>query len=202
MCRLAALVSVLTLLLSGCGGGSGDTSGGAGAAHASRSPSATYFGPAETAAINKAAGPAQQAGNDAQKAANLARCNRLGAKGYPQWRACWHGLLDPLQQSLNAFAAQLRTLASQDLPAACVSKLGEVADTFAAYATDVQGLLAGIDSDRRPRQVTAIHTYGRTLTEIAQGYTKPFHELTDVCFSPKELKRIRASRAASPSPSP
>ncbi len=214
MYRFVVAGLVLGLLLaSGCGADDGSSASEAGAESTAESttesgsstspgatPGATYFVEADTTAINAAAEPVRAAGVRAQAPAQLARCDRARSKGYPQWRACFHGLLDPLQQGLQALAAQLNTLAARDFPPDCVRSLGAGADIYAGFGADVQGLLAGIDSDRRPAQARSMRTYSATLARFGEGYAAPFQALTRVCYSPEDLASIDAQPSASPSP--
>jgi len=201
MHRLLAAVACAALLASGCGSG-GDASSGS-SASASPSPTATpsaaYFVKADTAAINEAAHAAQAAGTKATARPSMNRCDRAGAKGYAAWRACWHGLLDPYQHSLEGLSTTLEALTGHDVPHACKTQLGHASDTFAGRADEVAGLTKGIDSDTRAQQVKAMHDYEKTLTAISYGYTKPFQALTQVCYSPQDLASINASPSGSPS---
>jgi hypothetical protein len=203
MYRFAVTSVFVVLTTAGCGsgGGTGASNGGArsddGATSSAPAPSATastgFFVGADTAAINKAAAAAQKASTRAASRAGSARCNRARSEGYPSWRACWHELLDPLQLSLNGLATELNTLASHDLPHACVTELGKAAETFAGFSSDVEKLLIGIDSGERSRQSKAMRDFSPTLDTITAGYTKPFQELTQVCYSPQDLESINAS---------
>lgn len=199
------------LLASGCGADAGSstaessaesTTGSAPSTSPDATPGATYFVEADTRAINEAAEPVRAALVRAQAAAPLARCDRTRSKGYPAWRACFHGLLDPLHESLQALAAQLNTLAARDFPADCVRSLSEAADTYAGFGGEVKDLLTGIDSDRRPAQARAMRTYSASLARMGEGYTKPFQALTRVCYSPEDLASIDAQPSNEPSPAP
>ncbi len=197
MYRLVTMAGCLVLgLLSatGCGSdaGSAEPRTSARSASPASTPEAVFFAESDSTAINEAAAPVQSSMVRAQAPAQLAKCNRTRSKGYPAWRACFHGLLDPLQQSLQALAAQLNTLAARDFPPDCVRSLGEAADTLAGFGGRVEVVLAGIDSDRRPAQARAMRTYSSTLARMGEGYVKPFQALTRVCYSPQDLESIDA----------
>ena len=201
MHRLAALAAALVLVVTACGAGdSGQKQAGGAAPSTPRaSPSATaYFRADDTASINKVAGAAQKVAARARANASIDRCNRQRSKGYAPWRACLHGYLDPAEQSLYVLADHMKELATHDLPASCVASLRRAGDTFAGFAAQVAALSKGIDSDKRAAQAKAVHTYAATLDKIAAGYTKPFQDLTQVCYSPKDLASINASPSASP----
>ena len=126
-------------------------------------------------------------------------CDRAGAKGYDAWRACWHSLLDPFQQSLEGLSKTLDGLTAHEVPQKCKAGLSHASEIFARYAHQVAALATGIDSDSRAQQVKAMHDYERMLTDISNGYGKPFRALTQVCYSPSDLASINASPSASPS---
>ncbi len=128
-------------------------------------------------------------------------CNKAGNRGYEQWRTCWHNLLDPFKASLTGLATELGTLAKRDFPEDCVTSLGAAEAAFTGFATEVEDLLAGIDSKRRAAQVRALRIYGTTLGEISKSFAEPFQAVTQVCYSPKDLASIQASPRPSPSPS-
>ena len=199
MHRLVVATVLAFLLTSGCGS-SGDRETPSGSSPEASAKPAGYFEEADTTAINKAASAAQKAGARAQDPKNYKKCDRAGRQGFDKWRACWHGLLDPFQAALNNLAAEMNALTSQDLPAACKSSLGSAADTFQRFARQVAGLLGGIDSDKRPAQVKSMRTYDKTLREIAAGYTKPFQDMTQVCYSPSDLESINATPESSATP--
>lgn len=199
MHRLVVALVLAFLLTSGCGS-SGDQKSPSGSSPEASTAPAGYFEEADTTAINKAASAAQKAGAKAQDQKNYTKCDRAGSKGFDQWRACWHRLLDPFQAALNALAAEMKALTSQDLPAACKSSLGSAADTFEGFARQVAGLLGGIDSDKRAAQAKSMRTYDKTLRQIAAGYTKPFQDMTQVCYSPSDLESINATPKSSPTP--
>ena len=193
LCALALCATVLTA----CGSGdpSSEKSEPGEAASPSSSPSATYFSLDDTAAINRAAAPAQAAGAKAIAPARLAACNRL--EDYAAWRACWHGLLDPFARGLTRLSETFKSLAAKDLPDDCVSELQSAARTFNKLAGKVESLMTGIDSDKAAAQAKAARTYGATVASVQGGFVEPFQDMTQVCYSPKDLASINAS----PSPS-
>jgi hypothetical protein len=204
------LAAGLTLVaLSACGSTSGDggkssstTAPSSSSASPSGSPSgassATYFTNAESDAINAVARPSQAAATRATAAANESRCNKRASKSYAAWRACWHSLLDPYAQKLRAVGGEFRILQVGSFPAACVTALKGADGVFQGFARRVGGLLAGIDSPKRSAQVKALNSYTATIRAIEDGYQKPFNSVTEVCYSPQQLKKLRSS--ASPSP--
>ena len=133
-------------------------------------------------------------------AANETRCNRLGAKSYPAWRACWHRLLDPYSQKLRAIGDALRNLQVGAFPPACVTALKAADTTFQGFAGRVDMLSAGIDSDKRAAQTRATNSYNATIKAIENDYAKPFQSMTQACYSPEELKKLNSRKTASPSP--
>ena len=199
---------MLTLIvLSACGSTSGDKEKSSSTtSSASASPSgssggassATYFTNAESDAINAVARPAQAAATRATAAGNERRCNKLASKSYPAWRTCWHGLLDPYAQKLKAIGGEFRILQVGTFPSACVAALKGADGVFQGFAQRVGGLLAGIDSPKRSAQVKALNSYTRTIRAVEAGYQKPFNSVTEVCYSPQQLKKLRSS----PTPSP
>ena len=88
-------------------------------------------------------------------------------------------------------------MAAKDFPKDCVTELESSAKAFKRFAGKVDGLLTGIDSDKAAAQAKAAKKYGATLGGVQGGFTKPFQDMTQVCYSPKELADINAS----PSPS-
>ena len=194
----AAFVGVL-LVLCGCGSGAAsddepkEPSG-------SKTPSASYFVTEATDGLNQAAATAQAAGTRARAVRNLEACNKVDA--YPAWRQCWHRLLDPFAKSLTDLGGEFTSLASGTFPAACVAELEKGAQTFAGFASQVDALLAGIDSSDRRAQVKATRAYQGSLDGIAEGYTKPFQDITQVCYSPEDLASINASPKPESSPGP
>ena len=189
----------LAMTVSGCGGGDGDAGSGGEKDEPSASPTAAYFVRADTDAINAAAVKAQRTGAQAQAAKAQTACNKAANRSYEQWRTCWHNLLDPFKASLTGLATELRTLAKRDFPEDCVTSLGAAEVAFTGFATEVEGLLAGIDSKRRAAQVRALRIYGTTLGEISKSFAEPFQGVTGVCYSPKDLASITASPRPSPS---
>lgn len=201
------VVFLLATLLAGCGSGSESSSSDGGSAPSqAASPEAgavtagAFFVTADTDAINAAAAPAQQALRRAAVEKAPARCDRQSSKGYDAWRACWHGLLDPVSEGLQGLAVQLNTLASRDFGEDCVRTLSAAADTFTGYSDEVGRLLAGIDGENRKAQSKAVNTYTPTLRKMATGFAEPFEDLTAVCYSPADLESINASPSTSPSP--
>jgi hypothetical protein len=198
---LCAFVMAVAMTLSGCGSGDGASESGGDKRDPSASPTASYFVRADTDAINAAAVKAQTTGARAQAGKQQAACNKAGSRGYEQWRTCWHDLLDPFKAALTGLSAQLGTLAKRDFPEDCVTSLEAAGTAFTGFATEVDGLLAGIDSKRRAAQVRALKIYGATLREISKSFAEPFQAVTQVCYSPKDLASIKASPRPSPSPS-
>ena len=193
MVRLAVSTIVALLLLSGCGGES-DSAAQPKASEKSSTPKVAYFVKDDTDAINLATATAIEAGSTAVDKKNIAACNRASSKGYPAWRACWHALLDPLKSSLAGVQAQLATLSKKEnRPEACATELDAAARTFGGFATKVDGLSDGIDSDKRADQLKTGKTYDTTIRRIGDGYAKPFQALTKVCYSPSDLEKIQAS---------
>ena len=190
----SALVLCAVLLLGACG--SGDSSSGKSDTDKSASPSAGYFTLDDTAAINEVAAPAQAAGAKAIAPARMAACNK--SDGYPAWRACWHGLLDPFARGLGSLSETFKSLAAKDLPEDCVTQLETAAETVSGFAGRVEGLLRGIDSDNAAAQAKTAKKYGATVSGIQAGFAKPFQEMTQVCYSPKDLASINASPSAKP----
>jgi hypothetical protein len=192
------------VMISGCGGGSGDGESASGGENddPSASPTASYFVRADTDAINAAAVRAQKTGAMAQAAKQQTSCNKAGDRGYEPWRTCWHKLLTPFRKALAGLAAQLGTLAEREFPEDCVTSLEAAEVAFTGFATQVDGLLRGIDSKRRVAQVRALRIYDTTLGEISKSFAEPFQAVTQVCYSPKDLASINASPRSSPNPSP
>ena len=195
---MCAFVVAAALTVSGCGSGDAEPESGGEKGDPSASPTTSYFVRADTDAINAAAVKAQRTGAQAQAAKEQAACNKAGNRGYDQWRTCWHDLLDPFKTALTDLSAELETLAERDFSEDCVTSLEAAGAAFTGFATEVDGLLAGIDSKRRATQVRALKVYGTTLGEISKSFAEPFQAVTQVCYSPKDL----ASITASPSPSP
>jgi hypothetical protein len=195
--QLCAVVLGAAVLLVACGSG-GET---AGKKVEPTEAATSYFARTDTDAINAVASRAQKAGARAQARASTLACNKSSDRGYQAWRACWHLLLDPFGKALGAVATEFGTLAGRDFPEDCGSALGAARERFTRFATKVDGLLAGIDSQRRPAQVKAMKSYNTTLTSIAAGYTKPFQSVTKVCYSPKDLASINAKPTPGPTPS-
>ena len=191
---MALATALASLVLSGCGSGSGSDKPGA----TQGSPPASYFTAADTGAINKAASAVQSAGAQAADAAKIAVCNKT--KAYPAWRRCWHGLLDPYSKGLRNLANVFTSLQPRGFPDACRTQLAAAAQTFSRFAAAVDPVLAGIDSNDRARQTSAGKAYGATLNAITQGFAQPFRDVTQVCYSPAELASINASPTPSPSP--
>ncbi|MDQ1725649.1 MAG: hypothetical protein QOG52_2677 [Frankiaceae bacterium] len=194
MYRLALAAALASLVLSGCGSGSGSENPGA--AKDSQAADASYFTAADTDAINKAASAVETAGAQASDAAKIAVCNKT--KAYPAWRRCWHGLLDPYAKGLRNLANVFTSLQPRGFPEACRTQLAAAAHTFSGFAAGVDPVLAGIDSNDRARQTSAGKAYGSTLNAITQGFAQPFRDVTQVCYSPAELASINASPAPSP----
>jgi hypothetical protein len=197
--HLCAVALCATVLLAACGSGD-DTAGKKAEPTESATSAASYFARTDTDAINAVADTAQKAGARAQAKASTLACNKSSDRGYQAWRACWHLLLDPFGKALGAVATEFGTFAGRDFPEDCGSALGAAQETFTGFATKVDGLLAGIDSQRRPAQVKALKSYNATLTSIAAGYTKPFQSVTKVCYSPKDLASINARPTPSKAP--
>ena len=191
----------VAMTVSGCGSGEGESESGSNNDDPSASPTASYFVRADTDAINAAAVKAQTTGARAQAAKQQAACNKAADRGYEQWRTCWHKLLDPFRTALTDLSAQLRALAKRDFSEDCVTSLEAAGAAFTGFATEVDELLAGIDSKRRAAQVRALKIYGATLGEISKSFAEPFQAVTQVCYSPKDLASIKASPSANPSPS-
>jgi hypothetical protein len=193
MVRLAVSTIVALLLLAGCGGES-DSAAQPKASEKSSTPKAAYFVKDDTDAVNLATTTAIEAGSTAVDKKNIAACNQASSKGYPAWRACWHALLDPLKSSLAGVQAQLARLSTKEnRPEACATELNAAARTFGGFATMVDGLTHGIDSDKRADQLKTGKTYVTTIRRIGDGYAKPFQALTKFCYSPSDLKKIQAS---------
>ena len=192
----------VAMTVSGCGGGDEDAGSSGKKGEPSARPTASYFVRADTDAINSAAVRAQKTGAAAQAAKQQTSCNKAGERGYEQWRRCWHNLLTPFRKALSGLATQLGTLAERDFPENCVTSLQAGEATFTGFATQVDGLLRGIDSKRRVAQVRALRIYDTTLGEISKSFAEPFQAVTQVCYSPKDLASINASPRSSPKPSP
>ena len=192
----------LALTGSGCGGGGGDKESSGQKSKPSASPTAAYFVRADTDAINVAAVKAQKTGATAQSAKQQKTCNKAGEGGYEEWRSCWHQLLDPFRKALAGLATEFGTLAEREFPEDCVTSLEAGEAAFTGFATQVDGLLRGIDSKRRVAQVRALRIYDTTLGEISKSFAEPFQAVTQVCYSPKDLASINASPRSSPKPSP
>ncbi|WP_445255692.1 hypothetical protein [Nocardioides aurantiacus] len=206
---------VLTLALAGCGGGdgragaSGDGSPSASPSSGSPSPttSETYFAEADTDAVNTVTARAQRSGARTLAPKQMARCDRVGEQqGYPAWRRCWHGLLDPFVRDLGAVAGTLGTMSGQELPAGCTRELRAGKQRFTRSGDRVEGLLTGIDAEERAAQERAMGSYQRVLRQVGEGFTPYFQQLTRACYSPSDLASIdaaaEASASSSPSPSP
>jgi hypothetical protein len=205
---VVAAVSVL-VILTGCGSSPdepGEPASPTASPRSSTSPSGGsseqsgtgYFTNAESGAINAVARAAQAAATRATAAASETRCNKLASKTYPAWRACWHGLLDPYAQRLRAVGRELGILQSGSFPSGCVTALKSAQAVFQSYARRVAGLLAGIDSAKRGAQVRALDRYTATIKAIEGGYQKPFTSVTDACYSPQQLEKLRTSQSPSP----
>jgi hypothetical protein len=190
----------VAMAVSGCGGGDAESRGTKSAP--SPSPTASYFIRADTDGINAAAVKAQKTGATAQAAKQQKSCNKAGERGYDQWRSCWHELLVPFSKALAGLATELGTLAEREFPEDCVTSLEAGEAAFTGFATQVDGLLRGIDSKRRVAQVRALRIYDNTLGEISKSFAEPFQAVTQVCYSPKDLASINASPRSSPEPSP
>ena len=193
----------LPLTVSGCGSGDKEPESGGekGDSSASASPTTSYFGRADTNSINAVVVKAQQTGQKAQSPKEQAACNKASDQGYQAWRTCWHNLLDPLQAALTGIATELGTLAERDFPKDCVTSLEAAEAAFTGFAAKIEGLLAGIDSKRRAAQVRALKTYSATLGELAKSFVEPFRPVTQACYSPEDLAKLKASARPSPSPS-
>ena len=108
----------------------------------------------------------------------------------------------PFRKALAGLATELGTLAEREFPEDCVTSLEAGEAAFTGFATQVDGLLRGIDSKRRVAQVRALRIYDTTLGEISKSFAEPFQAVTQVCYSPKDLASINASPKSSPEPSP
>jgi hypothetical protein len=206
MMRLLLAAALVGAFLTGCGAEASDDAPASGRRSPSPSPTsasaspATYFVRADTAAINKVAAAAQKSGGKALDAKSQTRCNRAGTRqGYPAWRRCWHGLLDPFKASLTSLGGQLTTLSARPFPEKCRTGLTTAASQFTSLAHRIDPLTRGIDSEKRPEQVRAMRTYDSTLNAIGKDFSAPFAPLTQVCYSPEDLASINASPSASPS---
>jgi hypothetical protein len=207
--RVVAATAVALVVLAGCGssssgGGStsGTTSASASASHGSSSGTSgtTHFSHVEADAINAAADPPQAAARRALAAAPVARCNRLATKNISAWQACWHALLDPYAQGLRGLATEFRTLQAGTFPPPCLDALKAAGTTFQGYAMRVDKTLAGFDSPNQRARVKAITGYNPTIRSIEAGFRRPFDSVANACFTPEELKRMKASASATASP--
>lgn len=208
---LAALLVCVALWLAACDSGEGTAGEGTGAAADTTEAPApvtqesdqpeprTFFVGADSAAINAAASKAQRTGAKAQSTKGRNACDRAGDRGYRAWRTCWHSLLDPFAAALTRQASEFGILAQGEFPAECVAALTKAQDTFSGFASDVDRLVTGIDSDRRKAQVRALRVYEATMQAIATGFAAPFRAITGVCYSPADLASINASPSPSPS---
>lgn len=185
-----------SLLLSACGAGASPPKSDTSKPAPSRSPQATYLVTKDTTAINKVAAEAQDARTKALTAASMRSCNKIGA--YPRWRACWHGLLDPIAKGLTDLVNTFTAMAKRDFPERCRTGFTASGQTFKRFRREVEALLAGYDSSHRGAQVKATKTYVTTLDGIARDFARPFQDLTQVCYSPKDLASINAR----PTPAP
>jgi hypothetical protein len=207
--RVVAATTVALVVLAGCGSTSSGGGSASGTTSASASPSSgtssgtggtTHFSQAEADAINAAAGPPQAAARRALAAAPVARCNRLASKNIAAWRACNHALLDPYAEGLRGLANEFHILQVGSYPPPCLDGLKATETTFQGFAVRVDKILAGFDSPDRSAQVKAITGFNPTIRAIEAGYKRPFDALATACFTPAELKRMRASASASTSP--
>ena len=203
------LLLVLTLALTGCGGGDGragadeEPSGASAGPSESPSTEATYFVEADSDAVNAATARAQRSGAATTTPRRMARCDRAGEQqGYPAWRRCWHGLLDPFVRDLDGVAATLGTMAGQDLPSACTRELRAGKERFTTFGWRVEGLLAGIDAEDRAAQQRSMNSYRKVIGRVGEGFAPYFRTLTRACYSPSDLESIDASASAAASASP
>ncbi len=211
MRRLLVVCLSVLLLGSGCGSSaspddSEGTAGGAktgaptpeASAGSSAVPGSNYFTDTETDSINVVAAKVSKAAVNAAATKRVNACNKATSRGVKPYRACLHKLLDPYATELGALATVFGTLAGQDLPEECVTSLGKAQVTYTGLKSQVEGLLAGFDSDERKSQNRSARGYYKTLDAVATAYPKPFQDMTQVCYSPDDLASINAS----PSPSP
>jgi hypothetical protein len=204
-----AVHALLAVLLAGvlvaCGSGGDEES----SPEADATPRATatpsedptdgpYLTDEDTTALNAAAAAATKSGQTAAVPRELRRCNSEGEAGYDQWRACWHGLLDPYVGGLEKVSAELDSLADGDLAQACRDEAQRAAQAFEAFASDVQGLVTKIDSARRSEQVAAMKEYATTLREVGTDFGTPFEDLTQACYPAERLAELEASASATP----
>lgn len=203
---VAMVAGVVLLTAAGCGsdGETGTRSAAASpsdSATTSSSPSPTYFGEADSSAINETALPAQDAISKAYSAA--ARCDRVGStKGYPAWRRCWHRLLDPAEKGLVDSSGVLTGLAAKELPPRCVAGLKSAAIALEGRARSVAVVMDGIDSPRRGAQTRAVNRMLRVLEDAHATFGKRLRGLTPLCYSPEDLKSIEAQPSQVPRQSP
>jgi hypothetical protein len=192
--------AVAAVLLTACGSTSGGANGDS-APKAAASPTVKYFTASDVTGLNRASAAAYKAITKAQKRRSQAACDRAGNRGYVPWRACWHGLLDPVKNSLSSVGAEFRVLAGQDFPTDCLTRLKSGGETYLGFAGRVQGLLKGIDSDKRAAQERALRVYPTTLNAVLGGSAKPFQDATQSCYSPQDLESINAKPTPSATPS-
>ena len=200
MVRLLMALTLASLVLSGCGSDESSraepTTSKPSSSSSPESAAATFFDAEDTAAINKNAAAAQEAGANARTATSMSRCNKVGA--YPAWRDCWHRLLDPVSQGHAGLAGTFVSMAKLDFPPECIAQLARSGRTYAGFGKRIDALLRGIDSDDRSAQIKATKSYVSTLDGISRDFAKPFQSLTQVCYSPQDLASINSS----PTPSP
>ncbi len=213
--RRLLLVTLSVLLLgSGCGSSGstpGSADGKAGDAKtggvtpqpsdgASNPPGVTYFTQTESDSINAIAGKATQAGAKAVDDKQVQACNKAAERGPGPYRTCLHALLEPVASALGDLAAEFGRLAGREFPPECVTSLGEAQVTFTGLSSRVAEILGRFDSEDTKAQNRAARTYYKSLEEVSGGFTKPFQEMTQACYSPQDLASINASPSASPGP--
>lgn len=194
---LAAVAAAVALVGTAACGADGESAASSPSASPSSSQERTYFGNADSSAINETALPAQDALNKANE--SMQRCDRAADRGgYPAWRRCWHGTLDRAEQGVAQSAEVLERLARKDLPPRCVAELEATAEVLAEQARAVAGLTAGIDSPRRAAQTRALNQMQDVLATAHRTFAEKFQGLTPLCYSPEDLKSIDATPSQSP----
>ena len=199
---------VVTLLLAGCGG-SGSSSGSS--AESRKTPTSvvtnepssspaeqTFFVKSDTDAINSRLSKAVQLGTNAVDRKRIETCNKAGDRGYPAWRKCWHGLLDPLGTAVSAVATQFATMSAQGFPRGCVRAIQKVEAAFKSFRTKVVELAAGFDSDDVQVRAGVANRYTKVLHSMSGDFGKHLPALTQACYSPQDLASLSAAPSASP----
>lgn len=198
MKRVAGIVLVAGLAVSGCGG-SDEPAGQPGESPTSAAP--VYLVDGDSDLVNAELTKIRTAEAEARADEAIDECNAATEESFAAWRECLDGYLGPAEAGYRSYAAVLDRLATvEGRSENCVAALGAAADDARSNADLFREIQDKAASDDPDVYLGATEDYYTVIDGGKEGLEESLVEVTSACYAPEVLATLTPTPSGDSTP--